>query len=83
MLPLNNVRERFRAKVYHPVSLLLSVFSKVFKKLVSNKYLDLLEKCGLFSDFQYGFWSTAGLLTVYLIKLLELLISLGLLDLLH
>ena len=66
MLVLKNVRERFRAKIYHPVSLLLSVFSKVFKKLVSNKYLDLLEKCGLFSDFQYGFWSTAGLLTVCL-----------------
>ena len=41
--------------------------SKVFEKLVSNRIVDHLEKCGLFSDFQYGFRScrsTADLLTV-------------------
>ena len=41
--------------------------SKVFEELVSNKIVDHLEKCGLFSDFQYGFrssQSTANLLTV-------------------
>ena len=41
--------------------------SKVFEKLVSNRIVDHLEKCGLFSDFQYGFrssQSTADLLTV-------------------
>ena len=41
--------------------------SKVFEKLVSNRIVDHLEKCGLFSDFQYGFrssLSTADLLTV-------------------
>ena len=41
--------------------------SKVFKKLVNNRIIDHLEKCGLFSDFQYGFRftrSTADLLTV-------------------
>ena len=41
--------------------------SKVFEKLVNNRIIDHLEKCGLFSDFQYGFrssWSTADLLTV-------------------
>ena len=57
-----NVGERSRAKNYHPVSL-LSVVSKVFQKLI----VDHLEKCGLFSDFQYGFRSsrsTADLLTV-------------------
>ena len=46
---------------------LLSVVSKVFEKLVNNRIVDHLEKCGLFSDFQYGFrssWSTADLLTV-------------------
>ena len=46
---------------------LLSAFSKVFKKLVNNRLVDHLEKCGLFSDFQYGFkssQSTADLLTV-------------------
>ena len=29
--------------------------SKVFEKLVNNRVVDHLEKCGLFSDFQYGF----------------------------
>ena len=39
--------------------------SKVFKKLVNNRIVDHLEKCGLFSDFQFGFkssWSTADFL---------------------
>ena len=61
-----NVGERSTAKKYHPVSL-LSVVSKVFEKLVNNRIVDYLEKCGLFSDFQYGFrsfQSTADLLTV-------------------
>ena len=51
-----NVGERSTAKNRHPVSLLFEV-SKVFH----------LEKCGLFSDFQYRFKSsrsTADLLTV-------------------
>ena len=61
-----NVEERSNAKNYCPVSL-LSVVSKVFEKLVNNRIVDHLEKCGLFSDFQYGFRSsrsTADLLTV-------------------
>ena len=49
-----NVGERSNAKNYHPVSL-LSVVSKVFEKLVNNRLVDHLEKCGLFSDFQYRF----------------------------
>ena len=51
---------------YHLVSL-LSVVSKVFERLVQNRIVDHLEKCGLFSDFQYSFmssWSTTDLLTV-------------------
>ena len=52
-----NVGERCAAKNYHPVSL-LSVISKVFEKLVNNKIVDHLEKCGLFSDFHYGFRSS-------------------------
>ena len=32
-----------------------SVDSKEFEKLVNNKDVDNLEKCGLFFDFQYGF----------------------------
>ena len=58
-----NVRERSTAKNYHPVSL-LCVVSKVFEKL---RIVDHLEKCGLFSDFHYGFrssGSTTDLLTV-------------------
>ena len=61
-----NVGERSTAKNYRPVSL-LSVVSKVFEKLVNNGIVDHLEKCCLFSDFQYGFRSsrpTADLLTV-------------------
>ena len=41
--------------------------SKVFEKLVNNRIVDHLDKCGFFSDFQYGFRSsrsTADLLTV-------------------
>ena len=57
---------RSTAKNYRPVSL-LSVVSKVLEKLVNNRIVDHLEKCGLFSDFQFGFRSsrsTADLLTV-------------------
>ena len=41
--------------------------SKVFEKPLNNRIGDPLEKCDLFSDFQYGFRfsrSTADLLTV-------------------
>ena len=61
-----NFGERSTAINYHPVSL-LSVVSKVFVKLVNNRIVDHLEKCGLFSDFQYGFRSSrsiADLLTI-------------------
>ena len=52
-----NAGERSTDKNYHPVSV-LSVFSKVFEKLVTNRIVDHLEKCGLFSDFRYGFRSS-------------------------
>ena len=42
-----NVGERSTAKNYHPVSL-LSVVSKVFEKLVNNRIVNHLKKCGLF-----------------------------------
>ena len=45
-----NIGERFIAKNYHPISL-LSVVSKVFEKLVNNRIVDHLEKCGLFFGF--------------------------------
>ena len=43
-----------------------AVVSKFFEKLVNNRIVDHLEKCGFF-DFEYGFnssRSTADLLTV-------------------
>ena len=46
---------------------LLSVADKVFGQLVNSRLVDNLEKCGLFSDFQYGFRSSqsaANLFTV-------------------
>ena len=42
-----NVGERSTTKSYHPISL-FSVVSKVFEKLVKNRIIDHLEKCGLF-----------------------------------
>ena len=67
MVPVfKNVGKMSTAKNCHLVSLLF-VVSKVFEKLVNNIIVDHLEKCGLFSDFQYGFRScrsTADLLTV-------------------
>ena len=53
-----NIGERSTAKSYRPVSL-LSVVSKVFEKLVNNRIVDHLEKCGLFPSRL-----TADLLTV-------------------
>ena len=57
VLVFKNVGERSTAKNYYPVSI-FSVVSKTFEKLVNNKFVDHLEKCGLFSDFQYGFRSS-------------------------
>ena len=36
----------------------LWLVNKVFEKLVNNRIVDYLEKCGLFSDFQNGFKSS-------------------------
>ena len=84
MVPVfKNVRERSTAKNYCPVSL-LSVVSKVFEKLVNNRIVDHLEKCVLFSDFQYGFKSSYQLQVfskLYPIEFLGLSIGLGLLEL--
>ena len=66
VLLFKNIGERSTGKNYHPASL-LSVISKVFEKLVNNRIVYHLEKCDLFSDFQYGFRSsrsTADLVTV-------------------
>ena len=58
MIPIfKNVGERCTAKYYHPVSL-LSVVSNVFEKLVNDRFVNHLEKSGLFPDVQYGFRSS-------------------------
>ena len=79
-----NVGERSTAKNYRPVRL-LSVVSKV-EKLVNNRIVDHLEKCGLFLISR----RVLGLLVqlqifsqLYLIELLGLLTGLGLLELWH
>ena len=67
MVPeFKNVGERSASNNYCPVSLLSGV-SKVFEKLINNRFFDYLEKCSLFFDVPYGFrYSrlTADLLTV-------------------
>ena len=80
-----NAGERSTVNNYHPASL-LSVVSKVFEKLVNNRIVDHLEKCGHFSDFQYGlglFDQLQIFRQLYLIELLELLTGLGLLELIY
>ena len=57
VLVFKNFGERSTAKNYCPVSL-LSVVSKVFEKVVNNRIVDHLEKCGLIFDFQYVFRSS-------------------------
>ena len=52
MVPVfKNVGEKSTAKNYCPVS-------KVLENLLNNRIVDHVEKCGLFSDFQYGFSSS-------------------------
>ena len=61
-----NGGETFPAKNYHPFSV-LAVVIRIFEKLLNNfRIVNHLEKCGLFSDFQFGFRfsrSSADLLT--------------------
>ena len=86
MLPVfKNVGKRSTAKNYHPISV-LSVVSTVFEKLINNRIVDHLEKCGHFSDFQYVLGFLDHFLTfsqLYLIELPGLLTGLGLLRLWH
>ena len=84
MVPVfKNVGERSTAKIYSPVSL-LSVVCKVFEKLVNNVIVDHIEKCGLFLNFSMvlGLFNQLQFFSqLYLIKLLEPLTSLELLQL--
>ena len=40
------------------VQTFLIMVSNVFEKLVNDRIVDHLEKCGLLSDFKYGFRSS-------------------------
>ena len=77
LVDLDGLRDHLRDVPWEDISklqLLLVNFvsgfrlvSKVFEKLVNNRIVDHLEKCGLFSDFQNGLTSsrsTADLLAV-------------------
>ena len=57
VLIFKNVGERSTAKNYRPVNL-LSVVTKAFEKLLNNRIVDHLKKCGLFSNFHYSFRSS-------------------------
>ena len=67
VIPLfKNAEERFTPKSYRLV-IHLSVASKVFEKLVNNRFFNHFEKYSLFSDLQHGrrsSRSTADLPTV-------------------
>ena len=84
MVPVfKNVGERSTAKNYRPVSL-LSVVSKVFKKLVNNRIVDHLKKLAFFlvSSIILGLLDQLQIFSqFYLIELLGLLIGLELLEL--
>ena len=86
MVPVfKNVGERSTAKNYRLVSL-LSVVSKVVEKLVNNRIVGHLEKCGLFliARMVLGLLHQLQIyLQLYLIELLGFLTSLGLLELWH
>ena len=60
IIVLKNVGERFTTKNCCPVTL-LSVFSKIFEKLVNNRLVDHLEENGQLFDFQYGFRSSLSI----------------------
>ena len=78
-----NVGQRSTAKNYCPVSL-FSVVSKVLEKLVNNKIVDHLGKCCLFliPRMVLGLLDQLQIFSqLYLIELLELLTSVGLLKL--
>ena len=77
-----NVGERSTGRNYYPFNL-LSVVSKVFEKLVNVRIFGHLAKCGLLSDFQYGFRSSRSTRSSdsCLIELLGLSTGLELLEL--
>ena len=81
MVPVfENIGESSTARNYLIVSL-LSVVNRVYEKLLNNRVVDHVEKCGLFSDFQYRFrssHSTADPLVVGCDRITRAFISSGL-----
>ena len=76
-----DVGEKSMAKNDHPVSL-FSVVSKVFEKLVNNRLVDHLEKCGLsYLSMVFGLLSQLQNRQLYLIEFLGHVIGLALLEL--
>ena len=71
MVPIfKHVREKFETKT--TTLLVFFLWLVVFKKLVNNRIVDHSEKCGVFSNFQYGFrssWSTVDLLAAIFDKI--------------
>ena len=60
----------------------LTFCGDAFEKLVNNSIVDHVEKCGLFSNFWYGFRSSRSTADPLIAdKLLGLLTGLGLLEL--
>jgi hypothetical protein len=54
IIPVYKKDSRFTLSNYRPISL-LSIFNKLFEKLVSIRLLDFLEKNNIFFDKQFGF----------------------------
>ena len=54
VIPIYKKGERSITSNYRPISL-LSVFDKIFEKLVCHKLLNFFEKNKIFYDFQFGF----------------------------
>ena len=80
-----NVGKTSTAKTYHLGSL-LSVVSKIFEKLVNNRIVDHIQKCGLFliSSMDLGLLDQLQIFSqLYLIELLGLSTGLVLLKLWH
>ena len=64
---LKKLGEKSMAKNYCPVSL-LSLVSKVFEKLVSNRFVDHFEKCDLLSNFHYAFRFSRSIIALLAVK---------------
>ena len=85
VLVFENVGERSTVENYHAVSI-LSVVNKVFENLVNNRIVNHLDKSAFFliSSMVLGLLDRLQVfLQLYLIELLGLLTSLGLIKLWH